>query len=108
MAILEIPVTPENHKFSFKTTLDSVVYSFEFYWVDRANGWFMDVSSEDETPIVTGIKIVCGSSILEQYKHLDIPKGTLIARNNVSPLKDPERWDFGTDVILYYLEVESG
>jgi hypothetical protein len=86
-------------------TLDGVTLTFRFRYNERAGAWFFDVLDEDEDPIIYGRKITV-SWPLFGWRELDtrLPGGRLLACDTTDGDTDPLLEDFGTRVVLQYVE----
>lgn len=54
-------------RYSFAITLFGTAYNFNFYWVDNGGFWCFDLLDSNSTVLVSGIKMVFGYDMLEQY-----------------------------------------
>ena len=63
--------------YSKDITLDNVKYRFLFQWNTRAEFWSLSILSTDNTPIVSGIKLVINYDLFQRYRHLALPTGYL-------------------------------
>ncbi len=69
----------EDPWYSFSITLDNKTYTFSFTWNVRGEFWVLDIDDVNNTRIISGIKVVLNYDLLEDYKHLAIPQGMLMA-----------------------------
>jgi hypothetical protein len=68
MALSEIPLSPGNQR--FKVTLNGIAYQLSLIWRNSSTGgWYLDIGRPDGTPLVMGIPLTLGASIIEQYQH---------------------------------------
>jgi hypothetical protein len=57
--------------------LDNKSYIFKFVWNTRGEFWTLSILDTDKNIILSGVKFVLNYSLLSDYYHLDIPKGSL-------------------------------
>lgn len=94
------------------TALDGVNYTLEWRYMQRQDRWFLNLASSDGTPLVNGIKIVCGFPLLAFCRRPGMPTGNLIAlplAADDSPPGFAELGD-GSDgrrVVLLYLSADE-
>ncbi|KAA1175362.1 phage baseplate plug family protein [Photorhabdus heterorhabditis] len=96
--IVEIPLSPINQQFDVQ--LDGVNYKMSLIWRDIA-GWILDIMTPDSEPIVTGLPLVFGINLLEQYRHLGF-NGSLIFYGDINQEK-PFRNNLGKEDKLYFV-----
>lgn len=96
------------------TTLDGKDYLLRFMFNDREGKWYMHLHDEDDVPIVQGVKVVPGISLLRKVVDSRRPAGVLIARDltvrEVTAFgggeqvleEDPGLTDLGENVRIYY------
>ena len=106
MATIIIPVTNEPES-TATYSLEGVNYGFGFRYNERAGAWFFDLSTDTGTALVTGRKVVV-SSMLFGWREVNdnMPPGVLFALDTSDQNLDPTLEDFGTRVVLVYLESE--
>lgn len=105
MALI-LPIRPGRLHFSFETTLDGEVYTFEFRWAAREAAWFMSRYEEDGTPISVNRKVVLGIPIGKRDGK-NRPPGRLIPFDTSGRDVEATAEDLGERVqILYYADGE--
>ena len=58
---------------SFSVQLSGVQYQLLVWWADAdQGGWVLDILAADGTAILTGLAMVPGADLLEQFGHLGI------------------------------------
>ena len=82
MQAREIPLTPDNQY--FQVSLGGVNYSLRIVWRDVA-GWIMDVSDQAGNSILSGVPLVTGVDLLEQYPELGMPGAMVVLIDNEAP-----------------------
>lgn len=99
--IYEIPLGPSPRRFTI--VLSGVLYQLTFTYRNISNGgWIMDLAQSDGTPMVSGVPLVTGANLLEQYPHFGI-LGALIVVGDVDPDVPPVYENLGLTVRLYYV-----
>lgn len=79
MAIYEIPLTAKPQAFSI--SLSGTTYRITMKWSAFGQSWVLDIADEEGAAIVSGIPVVTGSDLLEQYAYLNFG-GKLIASSD--------------------------
>lgn len=101
MATYKIPLSTGAQY--FRVQLGSTTYRFTLSWRDAdLGGWFLDIATPTGTDIITGIALVPGRDLLEQYKHL-IPTGALYVATDGDELAVPTYDSLGVTTWLYYV-----
>lgn len=67
MQTFEIPLTPAPQ--SFLVSVRGVQYTFTLQWRDPA-GWFLDIADANNNALVSGIPLVTGVDLLQQYGYM--------------------------------------
>lgn len=100
---IALPIADDS-AFRYVIPLDGTSYSLRFRWNDYDQSWYFNVYSADlTTPLVTGIRLVYGIDLLQQFQHK--VKGTLFVRERSdSDGSRPLRADFGdlSGLVLEY------
>jgi hypothetical protein len=84
--------------------LDGTVFSLAFRWSQRGECWYMDLSTVDGTPILTGRKLVTGFPLLRRVVAATRPKGELVMLDTKGLGGRPTLEEFGTRYALFYEE----
>lgn len=101
MAVI-LPFRPSIGRYRFPTTIDGSQYIFRVRWNSREVAWYFDVLEFDETPIVTGVKVVLGTNFAKWCNHPLFLNGNLFARSSAQVHADPGFNDLGVTVNVYY------
>lgn len=82
-----IPLKPQNQEFDI--SLAGVSYHLKVIWNSASQCWILDIADSQQEPILSGIPMVTGCDLLEQYGYLNI-NGAMIVQstNDVSLVPD--------------------
>jgi hypothetical protein len=101
--MLSLPVIPSVPHYDFTTVIEDRTYLFEFRWNDRDSAWYMSVFEQDNTPIISGVKVVLGVGLGRRSNHPLFFDGVFRAVDTSGLLVDPTLDDLGTRVEIRYL-----
>jgi hypothetical protein len=104
MGIYKIPLTSVPQSFSI--VLGGVHYLVNLHWnaAEQMQSWVIDIA-DTQAPIVSGIPLVAGCDLLEQYKYLGF-NGGLVAYVNGSDER-PGYEDLGDAGNLFFVTTET-
>lgn len=104
MAVLNIP-TFSDPFYTFTCALEGTVYVFDWRYNQREDAWRFSISLPDGTDLVSGIKVVCGKSLLKRTADVRLPAGLLMAISNNGDTSTPglEELGEGKRVTLVYV-----
>lgn len=91
-----------NAQQSIQIALGGIVYTLVVKWNTKANSWTLDIQDQSENDIVTGIALVTGCDLLEQYAYLEIG-GSLVCQTNGDANAIPTYQNLGVDSQLYFV-----
>jgi hypothetical protein len=94
----EIPLSPQPETFSI--ALAGVTYGFTVTWNVPNASWIIDISGASGNPIVSGIPMVTGCDLLEQFGYLGF-QFALVAQTDNSPDTVPAFDNLGATSHLY-------
>lgn len=100
MQINEIPLSPDNQQ--FRIQLGGITYTLRIIWRDAA-GWIMDVQDSGGTPLLSGVPLITGVNLLEQYPQLGINGALVVATDNGAPA-EPTKINLGTYSHLLFVQ----
>lgn len=98
MNVFEIPLSGAST--TFQTTILNIVYTFTIQWRDAAGLWYLDIADASGNPIISGIPLITGANLLEQYAHLGFGF-QLWVQSDVNPDVLPTYKNLGTSSHLY-------
>lgn len=94
----EIPLSAEPQ--TFNITLAGATYGFTVQWNVPNGSWIIDIADSSGNAIVSGIPMVTGADLLEQYSYLNFGF-QLVAQTDNSPDSVPTFDNIGTTSHLY-------
>ena len=99
-SIYEIPLDPRPQSFSIN--LAGVEYILGLVWNVYSDSWVLSISDSSGTPILTGIPLVSGADLLEQYQYLKLG-GSLVVQSDFDLYAIPAYETLGITDHLYFL-----
>lgn len=99
-----IPTLPIPY-YTQRTRLDGKDYNLHFAYNERMDRWSLDIFSDDDRPLVLGIRIVANWSLIRFYQYnKDLPPGELMAIDLSGDGSPPGFNELGFDkrVVLTY------
>jgi uncharacterized protein DUF6983 len=103
MGTRQVPVQPYPDV-QQKSELDGVTYVMRLRWNERAESWHLDLSTLDDEPIASGVRLVPSFPLLRRNQHPARPPGELYLLDNKGLDEEPTLEEFGTRFILVYVE----
>lgn len=98
-----LPLTSTEPRYEVFTILDEVTYGLNVYWVDRESAWYMDLLTEEGVVIASGLKLMIGAAVGNQYRYLPTwPNGVFVVTDLSNQDRDATLTDLGTRVVVYY------
>ncbi|MBN3848619.1 hypothetical protein G3N58_17580 [Paraburkholderia sp. Ac-20342] len=94
----EIPLSAQPQTFTI--ALGGTTYGFNVQWNAQNAAWTIDISDASGNAIVTGIPMVTGCNLLEQFDYLGF-EFALVAQTDSSPDTVPTYDTLGTTSHLY-------
>lgn len=104
-AILQFVPSDPNYRFS--TALGDATYIFDVRWNESDSAWYFDMLEVDETPIVTGAKIVLGTYFGRRSTHPFFISNILTAVDTGADNLDPGYDDLGTRVEIWHYTTDE-
>ena len=107
MATLTLPLRTDGYPhYDFDVELDGRIYNLEMKWNERDSTWFMTMSDSEESPIVSGVRLVVDWDLLRTCVDARRPPGTLMAVDSTGE-GYPSLADLGSRVQLVYVEATA-
>lgn len=108
MAVFVVPTPDDGYPArSQRTSLDGVAYELTFLWNERQGAWFLSIADAEGAPILMGARILVDHPLLGSLRDARRPPGELVALDMSDQQRDPGIDDFGTRVMLVYLDREE-
>ena len=104
MALLQLPLRNDVPAFTFKTDLDGTTYTFKFRYNSRLDRWVFDIQTATGDPIISGIPVLTGTSLLKRFEDDRLPEGELFVLNKENEAASPGRNDLQENVFILYEE----
>jgi len=101
VSALEIPLVASTAQ-RFNVSLVGVSYVMKVRWCAPANSWVLDIADANDVPIVSGIPMITGADLLEQYGYLGIG-GQLICQSDDDTDAVPTFDNLGNIGRLYFV-----
>lgn len=96
MAVSEIPLSPENQRFSISVAGQSLQMAVTW----RAAFWCLDIMDSTGADLIKGIPLITGANLLAQYRYLGLSFSLYV--NCDDPANDnPTQTDLGIKSHLY-------
>ena len=108
MKLYKIPIDNTIGAQNLTVTMFGETFVLFIRWNIRNQCWYMNLSKQDGTSLVDGIKLVTNYLLLNQYSDSgseDFPKGDLILVSDANNALD--RYTLGTDWIMYLVDNSS-
>jgi hypothetical protein len=100
MNVTEIPLSPDNQL--FRIQLAETTYTLRVIWRDAA-GWILDVMDSSGAALLSGVPLVTGVNLLEQYPQLGIDGALVVATDKGAP-DEPTKTNLGTYSHLIFVQ----
>lgn len=96
----EIPTQPSPQKFTI--TLGGVDYRVTQKWNVYSNCWVLDFADSSGTSLLSGVPVVTGTDLLEQFEYMDIG-GQLIIQTDHDTDAVPTFANLGSTGHVYFV-----
>ena len=87
-------------------SLNGTAYQVTLHWCAPSACWVADIADQGGDPIVSGIPLVTGSPLLEQYAYLGIP-GDLFVQTDFDAYAVPTFDNLGKTSHLYFVPLAA-
>jgi hypothetical protein len=92
MALLTVPTSTEPF-YDQISELDGINYLLGFRYNQREDRWYLSISEESGTPIITGIKLVCNWPLTGGFHDARLPPGVLTVLSAIDANQAPPGFD---------------
>jgi hypothetical protein len=104
---LVLPLDSVDPHYTVTVKLEGVRYRLGMDWNEREGSWYLSVAQEDDTAIVSGLRVVPDWPLLRRVADSARPPGEIVFRNTNAGDTEPGRYDIGKIFVpLYYEEDE--
>lgn len=100
-----IPLIAANQEFNI--SLAGVSYHLKVKWNKFSNAWVLDIQDSQQNNILTGVPMVTGCDLLEQYGYLEIG-GAMVVQSTNNPNLVPDYTTLGSTGNLFFIIPTSG
>lgn len=109
MNTIALPCRADLPRYAFRIELDGKVYAFSFDYNDREGAWFMSISDDADAAIVTGVRVITGTPLLDFLvsQKTRLPPGLLYVVDTENGGEDPGQNDLGLRHKLVYMPVSE-
>lgn len=105
--MIHIRIDPAQPRQRLRATLDGAEFEFRLYWIERCEGWYMDLATAAGVDIIVGRRISVGSWLLRGVVHAQRPAGALTVVDLSGDDAEPGPTDLGDRVRLMYLTADE-
>ncbi len=99
---VQLPLRNDVPAFAFQNDLDGITYSFKFRYNSRMDRWAFDILTANNGPIVEGVIVLTGTSLLARFADGRLPAGDLFVLNKEDATASPGRNDLQENVFILY------
>lgn len=100
---LVIPLTPSLLRYQTRQQVDGVELIYDLQWRERVQSWYLSVLLPNETPLITGRRIVSNWSPMLRFVSAQVPDGLYLVVRQGDSDEDPGRDELGTSVLFQFL-----
>jgi hypothetical protein len=101
MTLYRIPTQPYPVT-TQRVELDGVQYTMRLLWSERGQAWHLDLGDVENTPILSGLRLVTGFPLLYRFHYLAVPPGELYFVDLRGLAGKPTLEDMGVRFQLFY------
>ena len=100
---LVIPLSPALLRYQTRQQVDGVELIYDLQWRERVQSWYLSVLLPNETPLITGRRIVANWSPLLRFVSDALPDGLYLVVRQGESDEDPGRDELGTSVLFQFM-----
>jgi hypothetical protein len=99
--VFEVPLTARPQVFT--VWLGDKEFTWRLYWLKPASCWVIDISDVDGNPIASGIPLVTGTDLFDQFQYTELRGGRLFVMSTDRPPSTVPGWgDLGLTGHVYW------
>jgi hypothetical protein len=95
-----IPLIPQNQEFDI--SLNGTTYHLRIKWNSFSNAWILYIEDSQRNLLLSGIPMVTGCDLLEQYAYIGID-GAMVVQSSTDPDEVPDYTALGSTGNLFFL-----
>jgi hypothetical protein len=104
MTVHTIPIRNDVEHHEFQVELDGVLFTLEFRWNARAEGWFASLFDGEGEELARGMRVVVDLPLFARMKDERWPAGFLFVQDTTGRHRDPGRYELGSSAVLLYAD----
>ena len=104
MAFVSMPARSDIPCYDYEIQLEQVIYNIVICFNERTGFWYMDIADQNNVALLSGIKLVTGELLINQYADSSLPPGQFFIFDTSNTNSDPGRETLGTIHRLLYRE----
>ena len=95
-----VPLIPQNQEFD--VSLNGTTYHLIVKWNAFSNAWILYVGTDQRVPVLSGIPLVTGCDLLEEFAYLGLG-GAFVVQSSNDPDEVPNYTSLGGTGNLFFL-----
>ena len=107
MLIQKIPLLPATADQTLEIEIGGNPYILRVMWNERFGYFSLSISTADDEPVLTNIKMVKNYPLIGRFKNTLLPVGDFIFIQEKGTTGRPGYYDLATNYGLYYYEMEQ-
>lgn len=102
-----LPLIPGEPHYRFSTELSGIPFVVEVRWNQREEAWYMTVLDANESPVLSGVKLVLGALLGARSADPRKPPGAFVVADLSGTGRDATLDDLGTRVVVSFFSNEE-
>lgn len=102
----QLPLFDDSLNYSYQIDLDGTVYNINVRYNHREDYWHLSLYLTDNTPLVTGVRMVYDTDLVGRFKQANLPPGILLLTNDAG-LESMGQEDVRDSKLIYITEEEA-
>lgn len=95
-----IPLVPQNQE--FYVSLNGTTYHLKVKWNSFQQSWSLYIEDDQQNPILSGVPLVTGCDLLEQFAYLGLG-GAMVVQSSNNPDEVPDYTSLGSTGNLFFV-----
>ncbi len=92
---------------TLRCAIDGETFVFWWRWNEREATWYVSISDSENLPIVSGVRVVLKTNLLEGVADSRLPSGEIRVRDLTGATAEPTRETLGKSVVVVYVSDEE-